>query len=211
MPQSVAHHPVVVNGFLGTMNKEDKRVIRTRKRLASALVSLSCEQGYEAVTVQSITEQAGIHYRTFYRHYDSKEDLLHDVLQKIMADLQQILPPPTPEEFKDPNFEQIAREKITHLYEYVAENSVVFRVFMQSGPDALEPIQEVAQAQTEAYFANVCLEKIPYQLIANHMIRAYLSSIQWWLDHDMPYSAEEMGDYAVKLITLPVRDLLLDD
>ena len=193
------------------MNKEDKRVIRTRRRLANALISLSCEQGYEAVTVQSVTERAGIHYRTFYRHYESKEDLLHDVLQTMLADLQQILPPPTPEEFSDPEFETIARAKITRLFEYVAENNVFFRVFMQSGPDALEPIQDLAQAQAEAYFANLCVEQIPYQLIANHMIRAYFSFIQWWIDHDMPYTAEEMGAFAVSLITLPVRDLLLAD
>jgi AcrR family transcriptional regulator len=191
------------------MNREDKRVIRTRAHLAEALIELSCEEGYEAVTIHSITERAGINYRTFYRHYHSKDDLLQDVLRSTMADLRKVMPPPTPAELADPNFEAIARRKGQTLYEFVAENSTVFRVLLQSGPAALEPIQELAQAKAEGFLADLPLNNIPYQLFAFHMITATFSFIHWWLDQDMPYTPEQMGEYAAQLIMLPIRRLLV--
>lgn len=192
------------------MNEEDKRVIRTRSKLAKALIELSCEEGYEAVTVQSIAERAGINYRTFYRHYDSKDDLLQAVLHSTMADLYKVMPPPTPSELKDPNYEKIAREKWRKLYEIVAKNRKLFRVLLQSGPAALESVQTSVQAKAEGFIADLPEGKVPDQLIAFHMITSSLSLIQWWLEQDMPYPPEQMGDYTAQLIMLPIRRLLVE-
>lgn len=191
------------------MNQEDKRVIRTRSQLAKALIELSCQEGYEAVTIQSITDHAGINYRTFYRHYESKDALLHDVLRNTMDALRRLMPPPTAAELADSDFEAIARRKGRILYEYVAENSVIFEVLLQSGTAALVPIQEFAQAQTENYFAGIPSREIPFRLAAHHMISATFSLIKWWLDDNMTYSPEQMGDYAAQLIMLPIQRLLV--
>ena len=55
------------------MNREDKRVRRTRQALAEALIALTMEKGYEPVTLQEITDRAGVGYRTFCRHYADKD------------------------------------------------------------------------------------------------------------------------------------------
>lgn len=191
------------------MNKEDKRVIRTRSQLAKALIELSCAEGYETATIQGITERAGINYRTFYRHYHSKDDLLLDVLRTTMAGLREVMPPPIPAELNNPDFEQIARNNGRILYQYVADNSVVFRVLLQSGPVALVPVQELAQAETEKYMVDLPLGKVPYGLVANHMISSTFSFIKWWLDSDMAHTPEQMGNYAAQLIMLPIRRLLV--
>ncbi len=193
------------------MNEEDKRVIRTRSQLTDALIALSCEEGYDAVTVQSLAERAGINYRTFYRHYESKDDLLQDVLQSTLADLRRTMPPPTPREMNNPDFEAIARRKGRILYQYVADNSNIFQLLMQSGPVALEPIQHYARAETEHFFENMPQDDIPHELIANHMIAASFAMIHWWLENEMPYPPEKMGEFAAQLIMLPIRKLLVGD
>ncbi len=233
MPYSVAQRIEVVNKFLENklfkdcgryssgipigpriMNEKDKRVIRTRSQLAQALIDLSCQQGYEAVTIQSITDRAGVNYRTFYRHYESKDALLQDVLRNTMGGLRKVMPPPTATELADSNFEAIARRNGRILYEYVAANSVIFEVLLQSGTAALVPIQEFARAQTETYFAEIPSEEIPlgeipFKLVAHHMISSTFAFIKWWLDDNMSYSPEQMGDYAAQLIMLPIRRLLV--
>lgn len=193
-----------------SMNKEDKRVIRTRRRLAAALLALSQEQGYDAVTIQDITERARINYRTFFRHYDGKDALLRDVLRNTMADLQQVMPPPTPEELNAADFEAMARGKGRTLYEYVAANSNLFRVLLQSGPAALVPMKEMAEAEAKKYFADLPAGNVPPELIANHMVSSTFSFIQWWLDNGMSHTPQQMGDYAARLIMLPIRRLLLE-
>ena len=55
---------------------EDPRVTRTKRRLKRALLELIDEAGYEAVTVERLTERADVARSTFYAHYRAKEDLL---------------------------------------------------------------------------------------------------------------------------------------
>lgn len=56
--------------------KVDRRVQRTQKILAEALISLSIEKGYEAVTVQDIIDRANVGRATFYTHYENKDQLI---------------------------------------------------------------------------------------------------------------------------------------
>jgi AcrR family transcriptional regulator len=54
-----------------------------RDRLAQAAFALFGERGYEATSIDDITERAGLGRTTFFRHYRSKEDVIfpdHDRL-----------------------------------------------------------------------------------------------------------------------------------
>jgi hypothetical protein len=41
------------------------------------------------------------------------------------------------------------------------------------------------------------------------MAWATLALVRWWLDSDMPYSPEVMGEYSFRLIVQPTRDMIL--
>ena len=56
-------------------NKPDRRVNRTRRLLREALLALIMEEGYDAVTIEEITDRADLGRTTFYLHYRDKEDL----------------------------------------------------------------------------------------------------------------------------------------
>src|SRR5437667_12756071 len=76
-----------------TMEIRDRRVRRTQHLLARALIALTLEKGYEAVTIRDITECADIGYATFFRHYRDKDELLEDVLDVVLAELIDLLCP----------------------------------------------------------------------------------------------------------------------
>lgn len=57
----------------------DARLRRTRRALSDALVELLETQTFDDVSIRQITARAAVGYATFYRHYASKEDLLHEV------------------------------------------------------------------------------------------------------------------------------------
>lgn len=48
---------------------EDLRIRRTRKLLMQALIKLTVEKGFAAITVQDIANRAMVNRATFYRHY----------------------------------------------------------------------------------------------------------------------------------------------
>jgi AcrR family transcriptional regulator len=49
---------------------------RTRQALAEAAIELFAQQGYGTTTVEQIANLAAVSPRTFFRHFDSKEDVL---------------------------------------------------------------------------------------------------------------------------------------
>ena len=54
----------------------DRRVLRTRHGLRTALMSLMTERGWDALDVQALCDRADIGRSTFYQHYANKEELL---------------------------------------------------------------------------------------------------------------------------------------
>lgn len=56
--------------------KDDRRTQKTKKFLATALIELILEKGYDAITIQDIIDRANVGRSTFYSHYESKEQLL---------------------------------------------------------------------------------------------------------------------------------------
>jgi AcrR family transcriptional regulator len=60
------------------LNREDKKRI-TRQNVLNAATDLFAEQGYEATTINQITERAGIAKGTFFNYFANKEDLICDI------------------------------------------------------------------------------------------------------------------------------------
>ena len=54
-----------------------------RRRILDAAAELFARHGYRAVSLQSIGEQAGISGPGVYRHFESKQDILAELLQGI--------------------------------------------------------------------------------------------------------------------------------
>ena len=62
-----------------------KKGEKTRRELAEIAYSLFLDNGYENTSVDEIINRAGIAKGTFYYHYDSKEQVLEEVIEQIIA------------------------------------------------------------------------------------------------------------------------------
>ncbi|MEW6085519.1 MAG: TetR/AcrR family transcriptional regulator [Chloroflexota bacterium] len=69
--------------------KLDPRVKRTRSLILQAFMELLPEKGFQSVSVQDITEKAGINRATFYAHFPDKYALLdHSIQQGFRAEIE---------------------------------------------------------------------------------------------------------------------------
>src|SRR5688572_17611341 len=75
-----------------TSSKPDRRVEKSKRALAEALVRLMIDKGYEAITVADIAERANVGRSTFYAHYADKEDLLQESLRGLRQHLTTATP-----------------------------------------------------------------------------------------------------------------------
>ena len=69
--------------------KPDPRVARTNKLLEQAFMEILKEKGFQTITVQDITERAGVNRATFYAHFQDKYALLdHSIRQGFLQEIE---------------------------------------------------------------------------------------------------------------------------
>ena len=69
--------------------KLDPRVRRTRALLGQAFVDALSEKGFQAISVQDITERAGVNRTTFYLHFPDKYALVdYSVSQMFRQEIE---------------------------------------------------------------------------------------------------------------------------
>jgi len=179
------------------MDTQDRRIRRTQNLLAKALIALTLEKGYEAVTIRDITQRADVAYATFFRHYHDKDALLEDVLEVVLEELVALLQPPAP----------IADAAMmgTLLFRYVRDHSEVCRVLLStSGTGELvrRTIAEGSRRVVEEHHPRAA-SLVPADVAAHHLVAASVGLIHWWLEHEMPYPPERMGIIYRDLIYQP--------
>lgn len=69
-------------------HRVDRRVRRTQRLLREALVSLTVERGWDAVTVSDVCERADVGRSTFYIHFADKENLLLSGFDELLTELK---------------------------------------------------------------------------------------------------------------------------
>jgi AcrR family transcriptional regulator len=57
------------------------------KAIVDATLELLAERGFQAATIESIAERAGVGRNTIYRRWASKEELIVDALQELVVEL----------------------------------------------------------------------------------------------------------------------------
>lgn len=69
--------------------KLDPRVKRTRSLLEQSFMEVAAEKGFQSMSVQDITERAGVNRATFYAHFTDKYELLdYTVRQGFRLELE---------------------------------------------------------------------------------------------------------------------------
>lgn len=183
----------------------DRRVRRTRRLLAQALISLVLEKGYEEVTIRDITGRADVGYATFFRHYPDKEALLGEVLEVVLDDLLGLLRPWQAD--GDP------ATLGTLLFRYVQENVEVCRVLLGDGASTALVRRLIEVGTADVLRQNASSEEggaVPAEVAAHHLVASSITLIRWWLEHDMPYSPQRMGEIYRDLIEHPTRAMAFD-
>lgn len=68
------------------MNKEDRRVRKTKNALINSLMKLLDEKSIKSVTVTDICEGADVNRSTFYQYYSNPFDMLEQIEAEIYRD-----------------------------------------------------------------------------------------------------------------------------
>lgn len=129
-----------------------------RTELAEAALKLWADRGFDATSVASIAEAAGVSKGTFYLYFSTKQALLEDVLRRysLLPNIQVLA-----EDLADRPFEEAVELFVQQAWSHLLEHRDLVRLAIREMPSHLEQVQEA-------------LEHV--FLPGNHLIAAYLES-----------------------------------
>lgn len=132
-----------------------------RWRLIEAIVEVSARDGYAETSVASVIERAGVSRKTFYEHFDDKEDCFltaYDVVSdRLIADLVAA---------SAGHKTQDARRtaQVTRFLEVLAAEPAGARVFMVdvlgAGPRALKRREDVNRRFADALYGDASVDAV---------------------------------------------------
>lgn len=187
-----------------TAKAEDRRVQRTRKLLRDALIELTLEKGYDAVTVQDIIDRANVGRSTFYAHFLDKQQLLLSGIEQLhtfLAQQQAALSGP------DATGERPLAFSLA-MFQHAQSHHRLYQAHIgeQSGAIVHHHIQRIltdlVRDDLSARMPQNAPPPLPLDVVVLYTVSAFLGLLTGWLDQNMPYTAEEM-DRTFRALVLP--------
>lgn len=169
----------------------DRRIQRTRKLLYDALIALILEKGYEAITVKEVIEHANVGRSTFYSHFKDVEDLFLSGFENLWSLLEGAQHGQTPEA---PNSGNLSLLVFQHAQHYTG----VYRALVgKQGGQLLSTymykyLTLLIKDTLKSSASNDV--PIPPEFVVHHLASSLIASLTWWVEHDLPFSAERMSE-----------------
>ncbi|MEO7432312.1 MAG: TetR/AcrR family transcriptional regulator [Dokdonella sp.] len=180
-------------------HSDDARGVRTRGELASALIGLMHEKGFDDISVLAICRRANVGRSTFYAHFEDKDELFIRHTLTFARELGGRL------EWNDavgsyqfpacwlfehirqmkPLFDSLARARKTEFILKVWQNNIA-EVFEQRVQAAR------VRMQTNAV--------VPQVILAQQLSGTLITLMTWWMDHHYPLPECEMDAQFHQLI-----------
>ena len=176
-------------------HKEDLRVQRTRHRIQDALISLTVEKGYPAITVQDMVDRAEINRSTFYRHYLDKDEVLQRYMDEVIGVFFTDVPPS--------EGQTASLNGIVRLFHHIQTVSEFYRIML--GADGHPMVSERLRKKIELHLRTLLREAgdtSPNRLVEmklRYMSGAGIGAILWWVENAVSCSPETLAEWLGEL------------
>jgi AcrR family transcriptional regulator len=99
----------------------------TKKRILAAAELVFSRDGFQGATTREIAREAGVNEVTIFRHFRTREELLHSTLQYSCSSLDALIQPD--EDWRDDLFGRLERY-VRELYTLVRDKEALVRAFI---------------------------------------------------------------------------------
>lgn len=178
----------------------DHRTRVTRLLIRKSFMELLSKEPIQNITIKELCNLAGINRGTFYHHYDDIYDLLHQIEDKLLADLQSALMPLLLTADKEWSPSEIC----TEIFRCLKENSDICIVMLGEYSDK-KFVDELLQMGKKwciltysQYFKKTPQRQIEYYY--SFVSSGCVGLLRQWLDEGLSAAPEEIADMAEKIM-----------
>ncbi len=161
--------------------KTDLRVIKSKKAIKDAFLQLIKEKSYGNITITDIAKRAMINRKTFYMHYETKENLYNEITDEL---LEEITPPIVYEGIHSLKGKD-QRAAVTHLLLKIKENKDVFEILINDNTNQ-EFITKLKKKLINELFFRSRIDLtdkdtlFTFDLLSEAYFSLFKVIIQWW-------------------------------
>ncbi|HEY3311370.1 MAG TPA: TetR/AcrR family transcriptional regulator [Anaerolineales bacterium] len=179
----------------------DRRIIRTKIAIRSALLELIDEKGFESLSVRDITTRANINRGTFYLHYRDKFDLLERTEAEFVQSIEKLILKSGPINLSELDDTDKPPAIVVSIFEYLKENATLVRAILRLEGDLKfqTRIKKVLEKNLKIGFLPVINFLVPFDYLTSYVISAHLGVVQMWLQRGCVESPHEMARILSKL------------
>ena len=187
------------------MKKTDLRVIRTKKMIIEAFLSLVNQKGYEAITIQDIADHAMINRATFYAHFKDKPDLYDFVMEYAISNLSIVLDANQLNHSKIIHLKTIEKA-LTQIFTLIKEKQNFFVMLTEGSSSELfrKKISDMLSNMYEETFSKLKITEndieVPVSFIIEYMTSIFIGTVHWWVTTDSDFEADHMARLVIKLV-----------
>lgn len=179
---------------ISPLTRHQRHRLRTLKQLQTALVESILEKGYDAVSIQDITDHADLARATFYLHARDKDELLWSLIAELIHDTEEevtrkysgFIPP------------QAEYYGYRNIFVHIEQNRDIYRVILGSrgSSQMAHRVHEYMVTETVKDIERIGIYadfQAPAQISAQIIIGSILSLAIWWLETPNEYSPQQMA------------------
>jgi AcrR family transcriptional regulator len=175
--------------------RRDPRAERSRAALRDALSEMLSEMPMEQVTVLAVTARAGVGYATFFRNYESIDDLLADLAGALITELAALLMPLA---------EVGTLDVCRGIARFADERQSTLRPLFVGASATLQREITVRALATARRSAPANDTALPRDLAVIHTVSAVINTLAWWLQDTRRTSHEHLAGVIHRLAFLPI-------
>ena len=181
------------------MEKDDLRIVKTKKALYDALTNMMKEKTFEEIKVSDICNKALVNRTTFYAHFEDKYSVLSSLLDNLKKSFTS----------------ELEKNKYSTSKEYYIELIKIFLTHIEKERDtylaiAINNRNSILTDMINDVIDNDVITKlkndenldatIPKDIISKFFIGAVINVGMYWLYNSDKYTKEEVINYLIELI-----------
>ncbi|QQZ09858.1 TetR/AcrR family transcriptional regulator [Heyndrickxia vini] len=183
--------------------KNDRRISKSTKALKNALITLMGEKDFKKISITDLVQSADLNRGTFYKHYETKEDLLNELIDDVMEDLVH--------SYREPylHTDTFTIEELTtstvKIFEHVESYSKFYTIIINSNVlpgfhnRICNVLKQLAQSDLEVEIRPN--ERINAELLASYNAYAIFGLIVEWVNGGFKYTPAYMAEQLIEILS----------
>lgn len=177
-------------------NKEDLRIIRTRKLLSNTLLDMMEEESIEKISVIDLCNRAMVNRATFYAHFEDKYHLLAFALEELKDELYEKF---TKETKLTTPIETISSLMMMAIDFFFDKHNHIANIIRNNRNGKVVSTIQDSIAHSIKYqlskYKDTYEIKLPLQVLSSFVAGGMVSTALWCIDNPGKYSQEEFLSY----------------